>query len=170
MSEVSYRSVFMMGIYYEEFRQGIKYRVYDFIIDKEGDIRFRNYRDVSSMANKENVVPSVVDLTGIDVGEYLGDDFYQSEFGRNVYWYSDGSISKNLIYRPLEVKEGETFIRYVLKDDIETGFYNVLKNTKGVLRGVKLSDDDMILLSGIGLEDIVYSLSGYLERIKEVVK
>ena len=163
------KSVFVMGVYHEEFRQGIKYRVYDLVIDVEGDIRFRNYRDVSNLLNKEVVMPSIIELSTKDLGKYLEDEFYQSEFGRNIYWYSDGSVRDNILYRPLEVKENEVLIRYVLKDDIESGFYNVLKNKKGILQGIELSDDDMIMLSGIGLESIVYHLSQYLEKVKSVI-
>ena len=158
-------SVYVIGLFWEGYENGVQTQYYDFILNREGGYRSMNLGDMAKIVKDGHKTPVVIGgrdrLKGFK-------DLYQSKVGGNLIWYSDIGLEERMLYKPYLLRVGDILVRYKLRES-EAGVVNSVKNEGGNLVEYRLNEDDVILITGLGIEEIVQNLSKYVSIVKGVL-
>lgn len=159
--------VYVLGVYTELYIKGIEYLIYDIKISDDG-VRLNNLGDVGKVLTNEvrNQTPNIIDLKYKDIKSNAKDKLSEYDFSNTIFLYNVESLNDNTYYIPYTLTDGEYLVRYVLKDKLEVLVFNVIKNVRGKLVSYEVTDDDMISLAGLGINNYVKSVQDLMEEMK----
>lgn len=106
------KSVYIVGLFWEGYENGVQTQYYDFVLNREGGYRSMNLGDMAKIVKEEYNTPVVIGgrerLKGFK-------DLYQSKIGGNLIWYSDISLKDRMLYKPYLLREDDILVRYKLR-------------------------------------------------------